>query len=1737
MKAPNIRTNFISNSTILYFFLSLAVTFQIGAQQLAFPTAKGAGAYSTGGRGGQVIHVTTLDWDAPGGLKEAIQTPGPRIIVFDVSGEIDATGEGGFSNVINGPTFDNITIAGQTAPPGGITILTSEFRFRNVDNVIIRYIRFRRTNSSLPGTYSQDAVWMMENNDFIIDHCAFSHGNDEAGSFATSVNTMDDITIQNCFFQDSKTGSIIGIKGEEGDFSFINNVFSNISHRFPNYKGDGRADIIGNVVYNWKQRLIRLGDIGSYDGQTNVINNYYKGAANGLHRPGWFTNYNLPIARLHQVQANNSSTGTIYSAGSYIVGQREVPQADDSDLWALFAGSSLSGYSVGDPVPSSFFTSTQFPLLGASFTVNSAADYYNDLIINGNVGAYKTLNADGSIYEYRDSYDTDHLNMIINDTYDGEFYDALADLTYPVIPENTRPANFDTNNDGMPDLWKISRGFQPDDDLSSYVWPSGYVGVEEYINEIDLNSVEFIDVTGVEVTPETATINIPDTVQLTAEILPDNATNQSGSWSSSDDSIATVSNSGTVTPISEGTVTITYTTNDGAFTDTAEITVTNIIISLESVSITPNTLTMDLGENYQLNTDFIPLNTSDTTGTWISSDETIAVVNDNGLVSSVGEGETTITFTANDGGISDSTAVTVIDTFFGTYQLYNADSDTIIQDIVGDDSINLGNESSQINFRSIPQGGDDNPDVESVEVVWTGPTSGIWVESGAIYAGLPNGHVGMDFEPYTVEAGTYNFTVTYYSANGASGDVVAVDNFALTFFFSTLPVANAGPDQDICEGDTVTLTASGGPNFLWDNGETTASIEVSPTATTTYTVSVFDNDGNFDEDSVVVTVTPIPVADVGEDQTICEGDTVTLIASGGTTYLWSTGETTESIEVSPITETTYTVEVITNNCSSIDDITVFVNPVPNITVSDDVVIVEGSSTSLGVTGSDNYLWSTGETTPFITVAPLATTTYSVSSVNPNGCSSTQEVTVTVIPEVVADAGNDVTICAGENVTLTATGGSTYLWDTGDTTAEIIVSPIVTTTYTVTVEDDYGYTDTDSVTITVNETPDITVSGDVAILEGETVTLTASGSDNYLWNTGETTASITVTPTTTTTYTVVSTAVGGCADIEQVTVTIIPEVVADAGEDVTICSGESVTLTATGGSTYLWDTGDTTAEIVVAPNVTTIYTVTVEDDYGYTDTDSVTVTVNETPDITVGDNVAILEGETVTLIASGGDNYLWNTGETTASITVTPTTTTTYTVTSSNGNCEDQEQVTVTIIPEVIANAGEDVTICNGETVILSASGGFTYFWNTGETTAEILVSPSVTTTYSVTVEDDYGYTDTDSVTVNVTQMPLLTLTDDVMIVEGGSIDLVVSGAETYLWSTGETSSSITVNPIVTTTYTVTGTNGNCSVQAQVTVTVEETFVASAGNDEYVCENYDYEVLLTATEGDSYLWNTGETTQSIVVNPLSTTTYTVTVTQGIQEDTDEVTVFVDPNPNVVILNGESVDIMNGDFVTLSASGANTYQWDNGATQPNIAVSPSQTTTYEVRGYVGDCYDEKQVTVNVIPEVIADAGEDVEICPGEVVTLSATGGDEYFWNTGQSTQSIQVSPDETTTYTVTVFNALDFDEDTVTVYVNTDCEDNEGPIDDPGDGTALDFEFSVFPNPASDIINVRLSGSTALSRVYLYDITGKLIYADRMVNDNLSISTTKQIDVSGLHPGMYYVKMTDVNRDISRKLIIR
>ena len=213
---------------------------------------------------------------------------------------------------------------------------------------------------------------------------------------------------------------------------------------------------------------------------------------------------------------------------------------------------------------------------------------------------------------------------------------------------------------------------------------------------------------------------------------------------------------------------------------------------------------------------------------------------------------------------------------------------------------------------------------------------------------------------------------------------------------------------------------------------------------------------------------------------------------------------------------------------------------------------------------------------------------------------------------------------------------------------------------------------------------LTLSGNDTLCAGESSVLTAAGAENYLWSTDDTIASITVTPVATTTYTVTGTNLYGCSATDSITVTVHTLPVVSISGDTTLCAGESSVLTAAGAETYLWNTDDTIASITVTPAATTTYTVTGTNQYGCTATASITVTVHELPVITISGDTTITEGSSTTLSVTDNPqwDYLWSTGDATASITVSPAETTSYSVTVTDGPCVSEASITVTVVTGV-----------------------------------------------------------------------------------------------------------------------------------------------------------------------------------------------------------------------------------------------------------------------------------------------------------------------------------------------------------------------------------------------------------------------------------------------------------------------
>ena len=336
--------------------------------------------------------------------------------------------------------------------------------------------------------------------------------------------------------------------------------------------------------------------------------------------------------------------------------------------------------------------------------------------------------------------------------------------------------------------------------------------------------------------------------------------------------------------------------------------------------------------------------------------------------------------------------------------------------------------------------------------------------SGGSFSGT--GVSGKHFQPFFCYTPVPPLQFTY---SNNSGSCAYSESHSVHVQLS--PTASITPSAvTICMGGSAMLTASGGMSYQWSNNDITTNINVSPSTTTSYTVTVTDaNSCTASALGTVTVVANISASVTPGSSTICSGDDVILTASGGIDYTWSNNATTESITVSPISNTTYTVTVTDGgSCSATDSGVVSVNQIPNASISPTIAsICSGDTVMLTASGGISFSWSNNGITANAIVSPTITTSYAVTVTDANGCAATEMRTITVNPLPVASAAaNPATIMQGESTSLVASGGATYVWGNEQVTSSFTDTPAVTTTYTVTVTDTNGCNSSAQTTVTV-----------------------------------------------------------------------------------------------------------------------------------------------------------------------------------------------------------------------------------------------------------------------------------------------------------------------------------------------------------------------------------------------------------------------------------------------------------------------------------------------------------------------------------------------------------------------------------------------------------------------------------------------------------------------------------------------
>ncbi len=473
---------------------------------------------------------------------------------------------------------------------------------------------------------------------------------------------------------------------------------------------------------------------------------------------------------------------------------------------------------------------------------------------------------------------------------------------------------------------------------------------------------------------------------------------------------------------------------------------------------------------------------------------------------------------------------------------------------------------------------------------------------------------------------TYS-TVGSYTARLIVTNGLGSDTLSKIVVVSNGFVVNLGNDTSVCPGSSVTLNAgTGGSSYLFSNGATTQTTTV--TTAGTYSVTVTRANGCTVRDTLVITAAPAPIVNLGPDASVCSNSTLTLNAGNtGSSYLWSTGATTQSVTAS--TAGTYSVRVTSaTGCIGRDTLVVSATTAPTVSLGPDITLCLGSSATLnaGNTGS-SYLWSTGATTQSVTAGTAGT--YSVRVTNAAGCIGRDTIVITTGNPVV-NLGADATICSGNSVTLNAgNAGSSFLWSTGATSQSVLAT--TAGTYSVRVTNAAGCIARDTIVITTGTSPLVNLGPDAAICPGTFSTLNAGNAgSSFLWSNGATTQSTSVSVGT---YNVRVTNAAGCIARDTIVISALPAPLVNLGPDAVLCPGTPLTLDAgLGGNSYLWSNGATTQTTVVSTAGT--YSVTVTGANGCMSKDTIIVTPGTLPTGTITAAGSLL------MAGSTGVTYQW-----------------------------------------------------------------------------------------------------------------------------------------------------------------------------------------------------------------------------------------------------------------------------------------------------------------------------------------------------------------------------------------------------------------------------------------------------------------------------------------------------------------
>ncbi|MEL6253714.1 MAG: PKD domain-containing protein [Bacteroidota bacterium] len=982
-------------------------------------------------------------------------------------------------------------------------------------------------------------------------------------------------------------------------------------------------------------------------------------------------------------------------------------------------------------------------------------------------------------------------------------------------------------------------------------------------------------------------------------------------------------------------------------------------------------------------------------------------------------------------------------------------------------------------------------DIQFTDDSYGTPQKWVWAFPGGFPAGdtIPNPSVRYE------EPGRYDVFLTVTS-DGGSNTITRKEVIEVR---PKEPVSlTTSKDPNICAGEEITIEVSGANSYTWkvpglNNQPQNNSLTLRPEQSMTLSVIGEGSSGCKNEVSLSIDVQQ------GENITltppsasICRESNVEINLDGADSYTWEPAQGVSFlgqglVSLSPDETTTYTVTGIKGSCRVKKDITVTVDDAPNLLTvqSSRRVLCPGDAVTLTASGAAGYRWSpvsdlNNAEGKEVIARPFQSTTYTVTATTENGCSTSADVFVEVIPRpnVFLNASTDL-VCEGSTVSLQAAGALTYDWYpqaelsiVQGSRAEAI--PTVNTTYQVIGSNEAGCSDTAFVEVDVRESRKVKIEADdAAVCRRQSTVLRAYGASRYTWypanevssRTGEFTR---VSPSRQTTYRVVAEDENGCESEDEITIDVAtgsyPKAAFTAVKSV-VCAGESVQFQSLSQNAqeYYWEFegGFPRRSNEANPEVTfesegyhsvslRVVSCSGNDDYT-SETDFIVVTEPIQLSLNQGDQ-SICKGGSLELQAFGADTYSWSPAigldKVNGSIVnAKPTGTTTYKVVGEmRDGCKAEAEITLEVLEtnDQLIVSPKNPSICSGESVRLFAEGAASYTWSVAGQAAssgdenEILVSPTQTTTFVVEASSLNGCEFKEEITVTVNEGLAIKIDpESPVICKGDQIRLDTHSEGVFTWSpagslSASSGTAVDAFPTRTTEYFVSGTNeGGCHAEARVTVVVNEAEdLKVRAQERSICRGDT--TYLTASGSSDYLWSPSESLDKtrgpvVAAFPEETTTYIVSTGADGCRVEEAITVTV-TQPEPLTISPASVQACRGQYTTLTASGGQYYIWDQAAgltkaAGEEVRVNPETTTRYTVRSIDEQgCETSNYVTVVVEEKDFLEiSASHSSVCIQEEVSLVASGADTYTWLPADGLLRFEgartyVRPNQNTTYQV-------------------------------------------------------------------------------------------------------------------------